>query len=213
AAAATRGVTIVDGRSRQAFAAGHLPGSLNVELNESFASYVGWLVPFDAPLALVLPEPTREALAEAVTMLVRIGYEHVVGWLEGGIAAWQAGGRSLDSYPIVGVRDAAAEATADPAATTILDVRQPNEWQGGVIPGSRRIFVADLPARLAELPTDRPVTVLCASGHRSSIAASVLDRAGFEVRLVAQGGAGNWPGGLERPARSVETTSKPKARP
>lgn len=198
--AAARGATVVDGRSRGAFAAGHLPGSMNMELNESFASYVGWLLPFDAPLALILPGPASEALPEAVTQLFRIGYEHVVGWLEGGIEAWQAAGRTLDSYPVVAIRDAATNAAADPAATTVLDVRQPNEWQSGVIPGSRQIFVADLPARLAELPKDRPVTVLCASGHRSSIAASVLDRAGFDVRLVAQGGAGNWPGPLERPA-------------
>ena len=200
AQAGEAGATIVDGRSRGAFAAGHLPGSLNVELNESFASYVGWLVPFDTPVALVLPDPAAEALPEAVLQLFRIGYEHVVGWLDGGLEAWQATGRQVGSYPIVTIREAAADAAADPAGTMVLDVRQPTEWRNGVIAGSRRIFVADLPDHLAELPKDRPVTVLCASGHRSSIAASVLDRAGFDVRLVAQGGAGNWPGGLERPA-------------
>jgi rhodanese-related sulfurtransferase len=194
--AMARRVAVVDGRDRGAFAAGHVPGSLNVELNDSFASYVGWLVPFDAELALVLPEPAAEALAEAVTQLLRIGYEHVAGWLEGGIEAWAHAGQSIDSYPVVGIREAAAAEDA----TTVLDVRQPNEWRGGVIPGSKQIFVADLPARLAELPRDRPVTVLCASGHRSSIAASILDGAGFDVRLIARGGAGQWPGQLERPA-------------
>jgi hydroxyacylglutathione hydrolase len=131
-----------------------------------------------------------------VTQLLRIGYEHVAGWLEGGIEAWARAGQSIDSYPVVGIREAAASEDA----TTVLDVRQPNEWRGGVIPGSKQIFVADLPARLAELPRDRPVTVLCASGHRSSIAASILDGAGFDVRLIARGGAGQWPGQLERPA-------------
>ncbi|HJW20866.1 MAG TPA: MBL fold metallo-hydrolase [Candidatus Limnocylindrales bacterium] len=194
------GAAIVDGRDRASFAAGHVPGSLNVELNDSFASYVGWLLPFDAPIALVLPDPGPEALSEAVIQLLRIGYGHVDGWLSEGVDAWQAAGRPIDSYPIVAIREAAAGATADPTSTTVLDVRQPNEWRAGVIPGSRQIFVADLPSRLGELPKDRPVTVLCASGHRSSIAASVLDRAGFDVRLVAQGGAGNWPGPLERPA-------------
>jgi hydroxyacylglutathione hydrolase len=196
AAAVARGATVVDGRDRAAYAAAHLPGSLNVELNESFASYVGWLVPFGTEVALVLPEPAREALEEAITQLLRIGYERLAGWLAGGIAAWQASGAPVDSYPIV----ALAEAAASPGSSTVLDVRQPNEWRRGVIPGSRQIFVADLPARLGELPRDRPVTVVCASGHRSSIAASILDGAGFEVRLVAQGGAGQWPGQLERPA-------------
>jgi hydroxyacylglutathione hydrolase len=205
-AAATAGATVVDGRDRVAFAEAHLPGSLNVELNDSFASYVGWLVPFDGPVALVLPEPAADALAEAVTQLLRIGYTHVVGWLDGGVEAWRAADRPVERYPIVGIREAAAAADAagsggaDGIAPTILDVRQPTEWRAGVIPGSSRIFVADLPGRLGELPRDRPVTVLCASGHRSSIAASLLAAAGFDVRLVAQGGAGQWPASLERPA-------------
>ena len=193
---AMRGAVVVDGRDRAAFAAGHLPGSLNVELGDDFASYVGWLVPFGASLALVLPEPAAEALAEAVTQLLRIGYERVAGWLEGGIDAWQAAGRPLERYPLVDLREAAANRDA----TTVLDVRQPNEWRQGVVPGSRQIFVADLPGRLAELPRDRPVTVLCQSGHRASIAASVLDGAGFDVRLVAEGGTAEWPAPLERPA-------------
>ena len=194
AAAVERGAAVVDGRDRTEFAADHLPGSLNVELNDSFASYVGWLVPFDATLALVLPEPAADALVEAATQLFRIGYERVVGWLEGGVEAWAASDGEVESYPVISIRDAAATDDA-----TVLDVRQPSEWRGGVIPGSRQIFVADLADRLAEVPRDRPVTVLCQSGHRASIAASILDRAGFDVRLVARGGADDWPRPLERP--------------
>jgi rhodanese-related sulfurtransferase len=76
----------------------------------------------------------------------------------------------------------------------ILDVRQPNEWREGSIPGSQQIFVADLPKRLAEIPADQPITVLCQSGMRAAIAASVLDAAGRDVRLVARGGATQWTG-------------------
>jgi glyoxylase-like metal-dependent hydrolase (beta-lactamase superfamily II)/rhodanese-related sulfurtransferase len=195
AAAQARGAALVDARDRAAFAAGHVPGSLNVELNDSFASYVGWLVPFDAPLALVLPEPMHEAAAEAATQLLRIGYEQIAGVLAGGIDAWQEAGEPIEQLALVGLHEVAR----DMAATTVLDVRQPNEWQRGVIPGSKQIFVADLPTRLGELPADRPVTVLCQSGHRASIAASVLRGAGFEVRLVARGGADEWPGGLVPP--------------
>jgi len=80
----------------------------------------------------------------------------------------------------------------------LLDVRQQNEWRDdGSIPGARRIFVADLPKRLAEIPVDQPVTVLCKSGARAAIAASVLDAAGRDVRLVARGGATQWTGGFE----------------
>jgi hydroxyacylglutathione hydrolase len=80
----------------------------------------------------------------------------------------------------------------------LLDVRQPIEWEDeGVVPGSRHIFVADLPDRVGELPPGAPVTVFCRTGHRASMAASILENAGREVRLVAEGGAGAWPEPLE----------------
>ena len=109
--------------------------------------------------------------------------------------AWQAAGHELASYPITTME--AVNAGHEPV---ILDVRQPNEWRDdGSIPGAQRIFVADLPARLAEIPADQPITVLCKSGARASIAASVLDAAGRDVRLVARGGATQWTGGFEAP--------------
>jgi len=196
AAATEIGVTVVDARDRVAFAAGHLPGALNIELDGTFAGYVGWLVPFDAPIVLVLPEPPEDALAEAVTQLLRVGYERVTGWLRGGTAAWAADGRPISSYPTVRIAEAVATTAA---GGTLLDVRQPVEWRDdGVVPGSRTIFVADLPGRLDELPRGAPVTVICRSGARSAIAASVLDAAGFEVRLVTDGGVPDWPAPLVR---------------
>jgi glyoxylase-like metal-dependent hydrolase (beta-lactamase superfamily II)/rhodanese-related sulfurtransferase len=190
-AAVQRGATIVDGRDRRAFAAAHLPGSINIELDPSFASYVGWLVAFGTPIVLVLPEPAEEAAVEAVTQLLRIGYDWVPGWLARGVDAWRASGRAISTYELVGLREVAEAADG---GGTIVDVRQPTEWQEeGVIPGSRQIFIADLPSRIDELPRDRPVTVICASGYRASMAASLLDRADFDVRLVARGGAPNYP--------------------
>lgn len=205
AAKATARTTIVDGRDRRSFAAGHAPGSINVELDDSFAAYVGWLVPFAAPILLVLPEPLRETAEEATTQLLRIGYERVQGTLAGGVAAWQADGREISSYEVTTMAEVNAEAAGAAGAGltrgTLLDVRQPIEWQDdGAIPGARRIFVADLPGRLAEIPAGERVTVLCKSGARAAIAASLLDAGGREVRLVAEGGATTWSGPFERPA-------------
>jgi hydroxyacylglutathione hydrolase len=88
----------------------------------------------------------------------------------------------------------AREREAGEDRSVLLDVRQPIEWQDeGVVPGSRQIFVADLAGRIGELPAGEPVTVFCRTGHRASMAASILENAGREVRLVAQGGAGDWP--------------------
>src|SRR5207244_2189195 len=81
------GAWVIDGRWRVPFARAHVPGSLNVELDDTFGSYVGWVVPFGAPLALVLPDPEKESLHEAVTQLSRIGFERIEGYLDGGLDA------------------------------------------------------------------------------------------------------------------------------
>ena len=129
-----------------------------------------------------------------------------------------ASGRATRSYETTTMTELNAEAAAASgsgtgadgpfAGTTILDVRQPIEWRDdGAIPGSQQIFVADLPARLAEVPADRPVTVLCRSGARAAIAASLLDAAGRDVRLVARGGATGWAGPFERQGPNPRTVS------
>lgn len=204
------GVHIVDGRDRLAFAAGHLPGSLNIELDESFASYVGWLVPFGAPVVLVLPEPAAKAGAEAVAGLLRIGYDRVVGVLDGGVESWAASGGHLASYPTIASRRLAEELADDlavDAAGVVLDVRDPLEWRDdGRISGARTISVGGLKDRLDELPREATITVVCKSGSRASIAASILDAAGFSVRLVASGGAPDVLAALPT-ARASETPS------
>ncbi len=187
--AVAAGAHVVDGRSRTQFAAGHLPGSLNIELRDSFASYVGWFVPFGAPVVLVLPEPIDDSVTEAATHLFRIGYDRIVGVLEGGLDAWVDGGGSLGAYPVT-----TAAATRDEVASGgqphLLDVRYPNEWRDeGRVPEAIELSIGDLAGRLDTLPRDAPITVMCKSGSRASIAASMLDAAGFDVRLVTFGGA------------------------
>ncbi|MCV2490715.1 MBL fold metallo-hydrolase [Geodermatophilus sp. YIM 151500] len=182
--AAVDGAWVVDARDREGFAAAHLPGSVNVELDAAFATYVGWVVPFAAPLVLVLPEPTADAAVEARTQLLRTGYDRVVGALAGGPAAWRASGRPLASYPAIGV----GHLPVDDPDQPVLDVRQPAEVEQVALPGSRHVFLGDLPERLGELPRGRRTWVVCASGRRAAVAASLLDRAGLPVGLVARGG-------------------------
>ena len=192
-AAASGGATIVDARDRTAFAAGHIRGALNIELDGTFAGYVGWLVPFASKVALVLPEGQADALEAATTELVRIGYEWVPGFLEGGMPAWAEAGRPVATFETTTMREMHDDQTGRDGRV-LLDVRQPIEWQqDGVVPGAERIFVADLPARLAELPAGAAVTVFCRSGSRAAIAASMLDAAGVDVRVVTEGGAARWP--------------------
>ncbi|MGH2530526.1 MAG: MBL fold metallo-hydrolase [Actinomycetota bacterium] len=179
------GAWMIDGRGGAEFADAHVPGSLNIPLDDSFGSYVGWLVPFGDPVMLVPPEP-QESVAEAAAQLFRIGYERFDGYLVGGIDAWRGSGRDVRSYPVATVDDVVAAARS--GADRVLDVRQRTEWETGHLPGSTHVFVADLPSRLDELPRHGEVLAACSSGHRASIAASILDRAGVPVRLVARSG-------------------------
>ncbi|HEY3210048.1 MAG TPA: rhodanese-like domain-containing protein [Actinomycetota bacterium] len=177
------GVWVLDGRWRVQFARAHITGSLNVELDETFGSYTGWVVPFGDPLLLVLPEPVDESLEEAVTQLLRVGYEGIEGYLEGGIDAWRAEGRRVASYRVAGLEELCRSYRAGKVGT-ILDVRQQSEWDQGHIPGSQHVFVGDLPDRIGEVPGDGEVWAICASGHRASMAASLLAREGRTTRLV-----------------------------
>jgi hydroxyacylglutathione hydrolase len=182
------GAWVVDGRERRAFAAGHIPGSIAIELDDSFASYVGWIVPFGAPIVLVLPEdrPEDEAVVEASTQLFRIGYEAVDGFLRGGVAAWAEAGRQVRSYPVSSVDELAT--AVEKGRARVLDVRQQTEWDVGHLEGSTHLFVGDVDDRIAEIPRDREVWTVCATGHRAAMAASLLDRDGIPVRLVTPGG-------------------------
>jgi hydroxyacylglutathione hydrolase len=182
------GAWVVDGRERRAFAAGHIPGSIAIELDDSFASYVGWIVPFGAPIVLVLPEdrPEDEAAIEASRQLFRIGYEAVDGFLRGGVAAWVEAGWQVRSYPVSSVDELAT--AVEKGRARVLDVRQQTEWDVGHLEASTHLFVGDVDDRIAEIPRDREVWTVCATGHRAAMAASLLDRDGIPVRLVTPGG-------------------------
>jgi glyoxylase-like metal-dependent hydrolase (beta-lactamase superfamily II)/rhodanese-related sulfurtransferase len=177
------GAWIVDARDRDDFAAGHIPGSVNIELNSGFGSYIGWMLPFGAPVILVLPDPAEASAVEAATQLLRIGWSQVTGYLDGGISSWP--GR-LRSYPTSTVNDL-CDAMARGKDPLVLDVRQELEWAWGTIPGSRTLFLADLPGQLGTIPRDRTAWVICSNGHRASIAASLLDAAKIPVRLIGSG--------------------------
>ena len=201
-AAVAAGARLVDARDRHAVARGHIPGALAVELSDSFASYLGWLLPVGTPLVLVLPEPAGEATEEAVSQLLRIGFDRIVGVLDGGMDAWAAAGGEVRSYPVATVAEVAATlsdvtagaVTADAERPRVLDVRDPYEWlEASPVEGALTISFWDLTARIGELPRDAPIIVMCKSGARSSVAASLLDAAGFEVTAVTRGGAPDWP--------------------
>ena len=180
---------MVDLRHRTAFAAGHLAGTLNFGLDGSFATYLGWLIPWDTPLSLLGESP--EQVAEAQRELVRIGVDRPATAAAGRIEDL-ADGRELRSYPTAGFADLAQ--VRHHRDVVVLDVRRDLEWREGHLDGAVHIPLHELPARLDEIP-DGEVWVHCRSGYRSSVAASLLDAAGRRVVSVDDeiehaGGAG-----------------------
>jgi glyoxylase-like metal-dependent hydrolase (beta-lactamase superfamily II)/rhodanese-related sulfurtransferase len=187
-AAIAAGARVVDGRSRGDIAAGHIPGSLTIELGDTFASYVGWILPVGTPLVLVLPD--REgAVEEAIDQLVRIGFDRLAGVLAGGVDAWAAAGLPLTGMSTVTAGELADEIRADPSQI-VLDVRDPKEWRDeGRIEDAVEMPLASIIAGLdPSIPDGAPVTVACKSGSRATIAAGLMEARGHPVRLVMRGG-------------------------
>lgn len=170
--------TVVDARPREAFARAHLPGALSVELGESFGVWTGWLTDFNTPLVLVLDED--QTSDEALRQLARIGYDDVRGVLRPS-EEFSGAFRTVDT-------DTFAHAVG--SGVQILDVRAPDEWETGTIDGSILQYLPDLAQETsAELDRAEPVWVLCASGYRSTTAASILTARGFEPVLLSREGA------------------------
>jgi rhodanese-related sulfurtransferase len=177
------GILVLDTRATGAFKAGHIPGAIEVQLDGNFAPYVGAVLPPTAPV-IVVAEPGRET--EAMTRLIRVGYESIVGWLDGGMEAWTGSGGELATLGVIepGVLKAQL---AESVAPTVLDVRTPGEWEAGHIEGAVHIPIAELNQRLTEVP-DGPLAVICGSGYRSAIACSLLLRNGRRDILDVPGG-------------------------
>ncbi|WP_395138297.1 rhodanese-like domain-containing protein [Armatimonas sp.] len=167
------GVLVLDTRATGAFKAGHIPGAIEVQLDGNFAPYVGAVLPPTAPV-IVVTEPGRET--EAMTRLIRVGYENLLGWLGGGMEAWKAAGGELARATTLEPGDLKALLAAG-AAPSVLDVRTPGEWEAGHIEGAIHIPITELNARLQEVPQG-PLAVICGSGYRSAIAVSLLLRTG-----------------------------------
>jgi hydroxyacylglutathione hydrolase len=180
AALLTAGGELIDVRPVPDFAAGHLPGSLNIQLRDVFATWLGWLASPDRPIIVVrnADQDPEEILWQAA----KVGYDNLAGELSGGVDAWRAAGRSTRAMPLTG---------ADRMGRSVLDVRQAAEFTAGHVPGATHVELGDLPERAADLP-DAPVVVMCGHGERAMTAASVLERFGHAEVSVLVGGPDDW---------------------
>jgi hydroxyacylglutathione hydrolase len=186
----SKGATVLDTRPAIEFAAAHVPGSIHIALSGQFASWAARVIGLETVVVLVAED--EAAVQESRLRLARVGLENVAGSLKGGIATWIRSGRPTQQAMQISALQLADWMREDPDAKTLLDVRENSERSHGLIAGSVGIPLAELPKRLAELDRAKTVVVHCKGGYRSSIAISLLQRAGFPAAVNLSGGYDAW---------------------
>jgi glyoxylase-like metal-dependent hydrolase (beta-lactamase superfamily II) len=169
---------ILDVRDAEAFGARHIRGAINIGLDGSFASWCGTLLSFDTPIVIVADDAAHAS--QAVMRLARVGIETVAGYIA-----------VMDGFPTAPLAQLTVDELRDDAPA-VLDVRRRGEFEDIHVPGAQNIPLDELPERLDEIDREHPLAVICAGGYRSSIASSLLARAGFANVQNVQGGTEEW---------------------
>ncbi|MGD0645624.1 MAG: MBL fold metallo-hydrolase [Candidatus Bathyarchaeia archaeon] len=179
---------IMDTRMPYAFAGSHIPNSLSVWLGGT-SVYPGWLLDTSQYIVFVHERPSD--INTAASRMRRLGFDNMCGYLCGGMNEWQEAGKPINNAGTMSVFE--LKSKLDKHEVLLLDVREPSEWKDeGTVEGAKCIFFADLPDRIDSLPKDKLVAVICSVGNRASIAASIMERAGFKNVSNVLGGMTAW---------------------
>jgi hydroxyacylglutathione hydrolase len=182
------GATALDVRPGDQFAAGHVPGSVNIPLSGQFASWAGAVLGLSARPVLIAD--TAEQMAEARVRLARVGIEDLSGYLEGGLDGWRRAGFALQQVPQITVQD--LDSRLHGGTLHVLDVRREGEWEGGHIEGAEWYPLDRFKASLPPIEKKQALAVHCKGGYRSIIACSLLQRAGYDNIVNVIGGFDAW---------------------
>ena len=178
-------VAVLDARSYHAFAGQNLAGSWHLDLNGNFPTFAGWVMPTDKDILLIADD--HKKAQEANTWARRVGVDRIIGYLDGGMMAWAVSGLSSSHIELISSGDL-YEMVSGRSDLVLLDVRAPLEFAENHIEGSVNIQVSDLRTRYRDLDKNRPTVVICSSGNRSSLGASILRQHGFEKVINVAGG-------------------------
>jgi len=176
---------ILDTRKAADFAEGFIPNSINIGLESNFAMWVGELIP-DLQQEILLVAENHEKVEEAIIRLSRVGYDHAIGYLEGGFQAWAKAGKEVDSVNRITAEE--LERLEEIQAAPIIDVRKKSEFDSEHLINAVNIPLNEISQRLSEFPKDKHFVVHCAGGYRSMIAASILKQRGFDNFVDVIGG-------------------------
>ena len=192
-AAIADGALAVDSRTNEQFDEAHIPGAISASgYDTGFATKVAQVVPVEAELLVVAASDGNEL--EAAELLAAVGLR-VRGFLGGGMTAWRAEDRPVERIEAIDLVELARR-LEDSDGPLVLDVRNATEFESAHIPGSLHIPFGQLRERIDEVPRERPVATICKAGKRSGLAASILQREGFEgVIHVSRGNAAHWADG------------------
>jgi hydroxyacylglutathione hydrolase len=184
------GAVIVDIRPTSQYLQGHIQGSYGIPLITPLNIWAGWVIPFGTPIILIAETPAERE--EATRQLIRIGYDDLHGFLEGGVKAWQKFG-----LPLVSTKSVDATQLKDwlsqQDAPAVLDVRYNREWHAGHISGGKHVEAGSLPeVARSLLQEDRPLVVHCQRGNRSTVALSILERKGYRNLFALEDGFQAW---------------------
>ncbi len=184
-----QGGVVLDIRDTAAFGGAHIPGSINIGLGPQTANWIGMVIEPDAKLILVVPG--REAAQEMIHHLHRIGYDNIIGYLHGGMAAWQEAG-----MPIENLWQISAQRLYEKLKTGnyghLFDIRTMAEWESGHIKEAEHLPLNSILKELPKVPKDEEIIVTCGVGYRGNIAASYLQRHGFTHVHSLAGGMKAW---------------------
>ncbi|MCU0335785.1 MAG: rhodanese-like domain-containing protein, partial [Chitinophagaceae bacterium] len=176
---------VIDTRNKEQFPVDFIPGSIFIGIDDTFAPWVGTLVPdLQQPILFVADEGREE---EVVTRLARVGYDNCLGYLRGGLEAWVAAGNETDSIQEMTAERFAALYTQQPTLN-LLDVRRESEHESQHVIGARSFPLDFINRNMDQLDRDQTYYLHCAGGYRSLIAASILRSRGFEQLVNIQGG-------------------------
>jgi hydroxyacylglutathione hydrolase len=180
------GTKVIDARPKDEFAKGFIPGTINIQGNNSFSTWTGWLMTYEEPLILIAPE---SQLDDLIRKLMRIGIDKIYGYVDG-IGEWKKAGGKLLKADIISLHQ--FEDILKTNHTRVVDLRGYTEYNAGHIKGTENIFVGTLEEELHRLSKDEQVVILCQSGDRATIGYSLLRKHGFNNIRNYAGGMSEW---------------------
>jgi len=182
-----KGVKLIDARNKTEFAAGFIPGSINIQGNNAFATWAGWFLTYEEPFMLVASESQIEDLTRK---LMRIGLDNVAGYVDNA-ADWAAAtGQSLDTANVISLGEFKEKKAEN--NVQLVDLRGASEYNTAHISGADHVFVGTIEKNLDKISKDRPVVIHCQSGDRSAIAYSILAKHGYDNVLNYAAGMNEW---------------------